>query len=85
MYYPYFLSYMLVGLTVALIVFVWAYRNGQFGSQQRARFLPLEGEMDAAAPAVSPYHRHEFWGLAILVGAGLIATAALLLFALLSG
>jgi cbb3-type cytochrome oxidase maturation protein len=41
MYYPYFISYMLAGLVIALLVFAWAMKNHQFRDQQRARFLPL--------------------------------------------
>ena len=41
MYYPYFISYMLAGLVIALLVFAWALKNDQFKDQKRARFLPL--------------------------------------------
>ncbi len=41
MYYPYFISYMLFGLFVSLVVFAWALKNNQFRDQQRARFLPI--------------------------------------------
>ena len=44
MYYPYFITYIVVGFAVTLAVFFWALKNGQFRDQQRARFLPLEDE-----------------------------------------
>lgn len=86
MYFPYFATYMIVGLGLALLVAGWALRNGQFGDQQRARFLPLAGEAPAAeAPALTRRGRLEVYGLALVVAVGLAATAAVLVFAVLSG
>ena len=50
MYYPYFLTYMALGLGITLIVFAWALKNGQFKEQQRARFLPLHEAPDPRRP-----------------------------------
>ncbi len=46
MYYPYFISYMVAGLVISLVVFIWALIKGQFKDQQRARYLPLRDEME---------------------------------------
>jgi cbb3-type cytochrome oxidase maturation protein len=35
--------YGIVGVVVFSLAFLWAVRNRQFGDQERARYLPLEG------------------------------------------
>ena len=86
MYFPYFITYMIVGLAIALAVFFWALKNGQFKDQQRARYLPLQGETDAAsAPPTSAFSRLEIYGLFFLALAGLAASAAVLIFAIVHG
>ena len=82
MYYPYFIAYITIGLTISLVVFYWAFRTGQFGDQQRARYLPLRDEADAPPARATRFNRIEIYGLFILATAGLGATAALLAFAL---
>jgi len=85
MYYPYFVAYMLVGFGISLVVFFWALRSGQFKDQERARFLPLE-QGEAPRPSkISRTGRYEAYGLAVLVMLGLMATGAVLVFALLGG
>jgi cbb3-type cytochrome oxidase maturation protein len=82
MYFPYFIAYIAIGITISLLVFFWALKTGQFRDQQRARFLPLR---DAAADRivpVSPLHRLEVYGLFALAVAGLAASGAVLLYAL---
>lgn len=49
MYYPFFLAYILTGVSIAAVVFIWALKTGQFSEQQRARYLPLE-QTDTKAP-----------------------------------
>jgi cbb3-type cytochrome oxidase maturation protein len=44
MYYPFFVTYLIVGFSLGLLVFFWALKNGQFRDQQRARYLPLDEE-----------------------------------------
>jgi cbb3-type cytochrome oxidase maturation protein len=82
MYYPYFLAYILIGLILSIAVFYWAFRNGQFGDQERARFLPLKDDSEAPPVKATRLHRFEIYMLFILTVLGLGATAALLVYAL---
>ena len=84
MYYPYFITYIVVGLAISLVVFFWALSRGQFRDQQRARFLPLQGE-DLPPVRQSRLGRFEIYALLALAVLGLAASAAWLLFALYSG
>ena len=81
MYYPYFITYMLIGLVLSFFVFLWALNNGQFRDQNRARFLPLQHEREIRPPHTSRVSRIELYALALLASAGLMASAAVLLFA----
>jgi cbb3-type cytochrome oxidase maturation protein len=83
LYYPYFLSYMLVGFGISLLVFFWALGSGQFKDQERARFLPLERGEEPRHTKISRAARYEVYGLVVLVMLGLMATGAVLLFAIL--
>ena len=85
MYYPYFLAYMLVGFGISLLVFVWALGSGQFKDQERARFLPLEQGEEPRASRTPRTARYEAYALGLLVMLGLLATGAVLLFAILCG
>jgi len=82
MYFPYFMVYMIVGLVVGLGVFFWALGNGQFRDQERARFLPLQGEGDTPPGPFSPLGRLESYTLFALAALGLLASGAVLAFAL---
>jgi cbb3-type cytochrome oxidase maturation protein len=82
MYYPYFIAYIGIGLTISLVVFYWAFKTGQFGDQQRARYLPLRDEADAPPVKITRFNRIEIYGLFIMVTVGLGAITALLAFAL---
>ena len=81
MYFPYFIAYIVIGISISLLVFFWAVKSGQFQDQQRARFLPLWDEPDQGPVSISRFSRWEIYSLFFLAGAGLAATAALLLFA----
>jgi cbb3-type cytochrome oxidase maturation protein len=85
MYYPYFITYMILGFAISLLVFFWALKNGQFRDQARARFLPLQHEPPPMATKVSRLNRYEVYALLFLVVAGLVASIAVLAFALLHG
>jgi cbb3-type cytochrome oxidase maturation protein len=82
MYYPYFIAYITIGLTISLVVFYWAFRSGQFSDQQRARYLPLKDDDDAPPVKATRWGRIETYGLFILALGGIGATAAVLAFAL---
>jgi cbb3-type cytochrome oxidase maturation protein len=85
MYFPYFITYIAVGLILALVVFFWAVHNGQFKDQGRARFLPLEEDGTPAVAERSKFSRLEVYTLMILALAGLGASGAVLLFSLTAG
>lgn len=83
MYFPYFIAYILIGLTISLALFYWALRNGQFQDQQRARFLPLRDEIGTAPPmSITRTRRWEVYGLFILAAGGLAVSAAVLIMAI---
>lgn len=84
MYFPYFITYMVVGFVISLTVFLWALKNGQFKDQKRARFLPLEDEREPSVRKVSNIRRYEIYALMFLAFAGLAASAAVLVFSLLN-
>jgi cbb3-type cytochrome oxidase maturation protein len=85
LYYPYFIAYMVVGFGISLLVFFWALGSGQFRDQERARFLPLEQEEEPRALKISRAGRYEAYALGVLVTLGLMATGAVLIFAILGG
>jgi cbb3-type cytochrome oxidase maturation protein len=82
MYFPYFIAYIGIGLTLSLAVFFWAVKSGQFKEQQRARFLPLRDEPDTGPVTASRFSRWEIYGLFALALAGLSMSATVLLYAL---
>ena len=85
MYYPYFITYLVVGFTAALVVFFWALKTGQFKDQERARFLPLENEPKPHKKTISRFNRYEAYALLLLAFCGLLASGAVLVFSLFSG
>jgi cbb3-type cytochrome oxidase maturation protein len=82
LYYPYFIAYMLVGFGISLVVFLWALASGQFKDQARARFLALEQGEESRTLKISRTGRYEAYALCLLVTLGLLATGAVLLFAI---
>jgi len=76
---------MLVGFAISVLVLFWALGSGQFKEQERARFLPLEQGEESRALKISRTGRYEAYGLAILVTLGLLATGAVLIFAIFFG
>jgi cbb3-type cytochrome oxidase maturation protein len=81
MYFPYFIAYIAIGLTISLVVFFWAVKSGQFRDQQRARFIPLRDVADDMPAPQSRAARWEVYALFGLAIAGLSASAAVLLYA----
>lgn len=86
MYYPYFITYIALGFAVTVPVFIWALKSGQFGDQQRARFLALEDDfLTAPAGASVRFNRLQIIALFLLALAGLAASASVLIFAIFFG
>jgi cbb3-type cytochrome oxidase maturation protein len=50
LYYLPWIMLLVISLWVSLAAFFWAFRNGQFADQERARYLPLRGERVMDAP-----------------------------------
>jgi cbb3-type cytochrome oxidase maturation protein len=84
MYFPYFISYIALGFLITIPVFLWALKSGQFKDQERARFLPLEDDGEAPSVRISRVNRYEIGALILLVVSGLIASASVVVFALIS-
>ena len=82
MYFPYFVAYIAIGLSISLLVFFWALKTGQFKDQQRARFLPLRDEPEQGPVKISRFGRWELYGLFFLAFLGLGMSATVLLYAL---
>jgi cbb3-type cytochrome oxidase maturation protein len=82
MYFPYFVAYIAIGLSISLLVFFWALKTGQFRDQQRARYLPLRDEPDQGPVKISRFGRWELYGLFFLAFLGLGMSATVLLYAL---
>ena len=83
MYFPYFIAYMVIGLVISVAVFLWAVKAGQFKDQQRARFLPLQGQPDDGPLKVSRYSRIHTIVLFTLACSGVASTAVVLAYSLL--
>jgi len=83
MYFPYYIAYMAIGFMLTLIVFFWALNQGQFKDQNRARFIPLEADGGSKPARVSRFARIETVALFTLVGIGLAASVAIVIFSLL--
>ena len=82
MYYPYFIAYMSAGFLISIVVFLWALNNGQFKDQQRARFIPLESDMNTQPVKTSRFARIETIALFSLVCICLACSVAVITFAL---
>jgi cbb3-type cytochrome oxidase maturation protein len=82
MYFPYFIAYMTAGLIISILVFLWALKTGQFKDQQRARFLPLYGDVESEPARTSRLNRIGAYVLFGIVCSGLLASAVFVLFVL---
>lgn len=79
-YYIPFLFLIVATLVASTVVFVWAYRSGQFSDQDRARYLPLRGS-DLGRPEESGRRDRKgpYALLALLTSAGVILLFTLVL------
>ena len=82
MYYPYFIAYMAAGFVISIVVFFWALNNGQFKDQQRARYIPLESDLNTKPAKASRFARIETIALFSLVCIVLATSLAVVAFAL---
>ncbi len=82
MYFPYFITYISIGLIIALAALIWALANGQFGEQQRARFIPLADDPGPPPARISVFNRIEAYVLGGIAVAGLAAIAWLLVYSM---
>ena len=85
MYYPYFIAYMAAGFIISLVVFFWALNSGQFKDQQRARFLPLQNDLQTQPAKIPRFARIQTYALLLLVGLCLASAAAVVVFSLMMG
>ncbi len=85
-YYFGWMALVAFSLWVSVLAFVWALRDGQFGDQQRARYLPLSHEPSPkASPADSRKGAREKAALLIISGLVMMALVAALLLSRLTG
>ena len=82
MYYPYFIAYMAAGFVISIVVLIWALNNGQFKDQQRARFIPLESDLQTEPVKASRFARVQTIALFSLVCICLSCSLAVITFAL---
>jgi nitrogen fixation-related uncharacterized protein len=78
MYFPYLIAYMLAGFVISLATLLWALNAGQFKDQQRARFLPLQGEAETAPAKPSRFYRIKIMILFALACSGLVSTGVVI-------
>ena len=79
---PYYLPWVLLivaSLWVSLVGFFWALKRGQFSEQERARYLPLRGELGfphAKTVRRLPKEVYAMLLVVALVGSSLLAVIA---------
>lgn len=84
MYFPYFVTYMVLGFVISVAVFFWAVKAGQFKEQQRARYLPLAGIADDGPLKAARFSRIQTVLLFALACAGVATTAGVLVYSVLT-
>ena len=73
---------MAAGFLISIVVFIWALNNGQFKDQQRARFIPLESDLQTEPVKASRFARIQTIALFSLVCICLSCSLAVITFAL---
>ena len=76
---------MSAGFLISIVVFIWALNSGQFKDQQRARYLPLQGEDMRDNLRVSKISQIEAYALFGLACVGLLLVTTVLTFGILRG
>jgi cbb3-type cytochrome oxidase maturation protein len=75
-YYVPWILLLAAGLGASVAGFFWALANGQFSDQDRARYLPLRGEVDGCAEAAPARSRGVYGMLAVFLISGLTLVCA---------
>jgi nitrogen fixation-related uncharacterized protein len=73
---------MSAGFVISIAVFIWALNNGQFKDQRRARFIPLESDLQSEPVKASRFARIQTIALFALVCICLSCSLAVITFAL---
>ena len=81
MFLAFFLGWSLVGLAVAVSIFIWAIRSRQFESSRRAALLPFD-DVAPEAPSGTRQGKLNFVILVLIIGTGITLTAVMLALAL---
>jgi cbb3-type cytochrome oxidase maturation protein len=76
---------MAAGFIISLVVFFWALNSGQFKDQQRARFLPLQNDLQTQPAKVPRFARIQTFALLTLVCLCLASAMAVVIFSLIKG
>ena len=83
-YFPWIML-LVASLAVSLAGFFWALRRGQFSDQQRARYLPLRGEIDPSAAEHGVHPVCEVCALLAILAVGVSMLIALLVVVIMKG
>ena len=75
-YYIPWILLLAAGLGASFAGFFWALANGQFSDQERARYLPLRGEVDGRSDPAPPRPRGVYGMLAVFVTCGVTLICA---------
>jgi cbb3-type cytochrome oxidase maturation protein len=81
MYYFFFIIFIFSGLFFGIVVFLWALKSGQFKEQQRARYLPLEDELEAPQKEISRSSKLQSYVLFGILIFGLVVVASVVVYA----
>jgi cbb3-type cytochrome oxidase maturation protein len=76
---------MAAGFIISLVVFFWALNSGQFKDQQRARFLPLQNDLQSKPTKIPRFARIQTFALLTLVCLCLASAVAVVIFSLIKG
>jgi nitrogen fixation-related uncharacterized protein len=77
------LGLVVISLLISLVTFVWAVKSGQFGDQQRLRYLPLRNQPvqpPLAKPGRWPFEVYVLFGIGACVITVFLAAAFLSLY-----
>lgn len=80
LYYVPFIFLIILTLASGILLFIWAYRSGQFSDQNRARYLPLRGSGNQVTNEAGKQDtKGPYALLALLASAGVVLIFTLVL------